>query len=148
MLISTVCALTASVPATSQRRKRVNRVSYLDKLPVLEIDTTRTPITHCLECGYILDPSWRFCPECGEGAAEWEDNEAGDTSWLCSLHPKNELSQEISHTRGIEVVCLTCGAAWKSPRESRVGSEPDFFRTEILRRFQYQYFASMFGVKL
>ncbi len=118
-------------------------MSFLDKLPVLLLQPIGAPPTRC-KCGYPLEGDWAYCPSCGS----WVDGEA--EMYLCSLHPKAELSQETLPREGLgkfHCICLTCGATWVKPRSS-VGEPPDYFNKGVLKDFQSAYFLRVFGVKL
>lgn len=118
-------------------------MSFLNELPKLKLEEPEGPFLGCPRCRHRLEPEWSFCPECGDMVDAW------GPLWLCSLHPKYELSQERARlVDPIEVVCLVCGATWRDPKKSKIGNPPDFFRTVIFKRYQTDYFKNTFGVEL
>lgn len=116
-------------------------MSFLDELPILLCKPVGYAPLSC-DCEEALATDADICEVCGSPIEKDEQ-----MMYLCSLHRKVELSQEVHPDRSFEVVCLVCGAIWTVP-EMSVGEHPDDYVTPWLLQYQAQYFMKFFGVTL
>lgn len=116
-------------------------MSFLDELPVLLRESAGYYPTPC-NCPEPIVNHRGLCELCGEPSGKEEQ-----MMYICSLHRKAELSQEVNPDGTFWVFCLVCGAFWNNPEKS-IGEHPDDYADSWLARYQSEYFQKYFGVSI